>query len=94
MYANNAAGAIQYEGWATSSINPQPNQPVWAIKFYHVRRQWQADSGAMGWRLVPADERLGQRVDAVQLAVAAADRNWRPSVPVNKICKLLETKGL
>jgi hypothetical protein len=64
MYAYNAAGAIQYEGWAASSINPQPSQPVWAIKDVHVRRQRQADDGAMGCRFVRADERLEQRCHA------------------------------
>ena len=53
MYAYNAAGAIQYEGWATSSINPQPNQPVWAIKMYTydgnnrlILEQWAGGSSA------------------------------------------------
>jgi YD repeat-containing protein len=25
---------LQYEGWANSASNPQPSQPVWAIKQY------------------------------------------------------------
>jgi len=33
-YAYNASGQLQYEGWASSSLNPQPTQAVWAIKMY------------------------------------------------------------
>ena len=45
-YAFNAAEQLQYEGWASSAINPQPNQAVWAIKMYTysgtnlVMEQW------------------------------------------------------
>jgi hypothetical protein len=53
MYSYTAAGSIQYEGWATSSLNPQPNQPVWAIKLYTydangrlIMEQWAGGSSA------------------------------------------------
>ena len=53
MYAYNTAGAIQYEGWATSSINPLPSQPVWAIKQYVydgngrlIQEQWAGGSSS------------------------------------------------
>jgi YD repeat-containing protein len=33
-YSYTATGLLQYEGWANSASNPQPSQPVWAIKQY------------------------------------------------------------
>ena len=52
-YAYNAAGLLQFEGWASSELDPQASHAVWAIKQYTynannqlVGEQWAGGSSA------------------------------------------------